>query len=220
VDFSRLKLEVYDLLGLVLPGFIIVAEGWILFRGWHAFLISLNQISGTGLTLLLLVSFGAGNVVQELGDFTVKLIKGNRYLRRGRDRFWDSADAQLVKNAIAAELGHPIPSPDAAFDYCLTKVGDRFVKRDLFVATSDLCRSLVVLSALAVVPAVRVISYDLNSFVKSSVSAVLLAGVLITVVLLMWRRMVRFRELSDITLFAVYLATTKDPARPLAERPT
>jgi hypothetical protein len=79
---------VYDLIGLILPGFLAGCEGWTLLRGWDAFLLAIGHMTGTGFTLWLLVSFGAGNVVQELGDFTIKSIKGKRYLRTGRDRFW------------------------------------------------------------------------------------------------------------------------------------
>lgn len=207
MDFSKLKLEVYDLLGLVLPGFLLVCEGWILFRGWHAFLLVLDQVTGTGLTLLLLVSFGAGNVVQELGDFTIKRIKGNRYLRRARDRFWESAEAELVKNAMKADLGHPITSADTAFDYCLTKIGDLFGKRDLFVATSDLCRSFAVLSLVALASAFwnEFRTFGLSEkFFGWAFGSLLACGILFA---LSWRRMVRFRELSDITVFHVYLAT-------------
>src|SRR5713226_7488739 len=116
MDFSKLKLDVYDLLGLILPGFLAVCEGWIFFCGWPAFLLGISQITGTGFTLLLLVSFGVGNAVQELGDFTIKRIKGERFLRSARDRFWVHADADLVKNAVEADLGHPISSVDTAFD--------------------------------------------------------------------------------------------------------
>lgn len=207
MDFSKLKLEVYDLLGLILPGFLAVCEGWILFRGSGAFLIGIRQMTGTEFTLLLLVSFGVGNAVQELGDFAIKRIKGKRHLQSARDRFWASSDADLVKNAINADLGHPITSVDTAFDYCLTKVGGRFGKRDLFVATSDLCRSLVVLSLLGLLPAFRIAFYDLHSLPHPWLTAAAFVVALLSVFLLMWRRMVRFRDLSEATVFRVYLAT-------------
>jgi len=207
VDFSKLKLEVYDLLGLILPGFLAVCEGWIFFYGWHAFLSGIVQMTGTRFTLLLLVSFGAGNAVQELGDFTIKRIKGERHLRGARDRFWASADADLVKNAIKADLGHSITSVDTAFDYCLTKIKDRFAKRDIFVATSDLCRSFVVLSVLALMPAFRIALYDLHALPHPRLAATAFVAALLVFFLLMWRRMIRFRDLSEITVFSVYMAT-------------
>jgi hypothetical protein len=131
MDFSKLKLEVYDLLGLLLPGLVLICEGWILFRGWHAFVEAINQITGTSFTLLLLVSFPTGNAVQELGDLIVKRIKGGRFLKAGRDTFWLTPEAELVRNKIKSELGQPATSADLAFDYCLTKVRDRFGKRDI-----------------------------------------------------------------------------------------
>jgi hypothetical protein len=212
VDFSKLKLEVYDFLGLIVPGLIAICEAWILLRGWHTFLLAVNQVSGTAFTLLLLFAFATGSVVQELGDFTVKLIKGKRYFRNARDRFWITPDADTVKNAINRELGHHITSVDTAFDYCLTKLKDRFGKRDLFVATSDLCRSSVVLSILAFAPALRVAFCDIQPFAKSCLAAAAFAAVLVAVSLLMWRRMVRFRELSETTVFRAYLATVNETA--------
>jgi hypothetical protein len=210
VDFSKLKLEVYDFLGLILPGLIAICEGWILLRGWQPFLAAINQLGATGFTLLLLFAFCIGNVVQELGDVTVKNLKGQRYFRSGRDRFWLTADAEVVRNSIKKDLGHQIESVDTAFDYCLTKLKDRFGKREIFLATSDLSRSFVVLSAVALAPLVRVAFYDLRPLANSCIVAALLIAVLATVSSVMWRRMVRFRELSEITVFRSYLALAKE----------
>ena len=217
MDFSKLKLEVYDLLGLILPGFLAVCEGWILFCGWHLFLLGIGQTTGTGLTLLLFVSFAVGNAVQEIGDFLVKLIKGKRYPRRGRDHFWASSDGDLVKNAIKTEVGHPIASVDTAFDYCLTKIKGRFEKRDSFVGISDLCRSLVVLCVFALLPALRIALYDRPGLTHPWAEAAAFVAVLLSVFLLMWRRMVRFRDLSEATVFRVYLATAIESQNAAAE---
>jgi hypothetical protein len=111
MDFSKLKLEVYDLLGLLLPGLVLICEGWILFRGWHAFVEAINQITGTSFTLLLLVSFPTGNAVQELGDLIVKRIKGGRFLKAGRDTFWLTPEAELVRTRSRANLGSLLPLP-------------------------------------------------------------------------------------------------------------
>jgi hypothetical protein len=210
VDFSKLKLEVYDFLGLLVPGLIAICEAWVLLRGWHAFLSAVSQMTGTAFTILLLFAFATGSIVQEIGHLTVNLIKGKRYLRSARDRFWLTLDAVAVKDAVNKQLGHHITSVDTAFDYCLTKLKDRFQKRDLFVATSDLCRSSVVLSILALAPAFRVAFRDIQPFAKSCLTAAAFAAVLLTVCLLMWRSMVRFRELSEITVFRAYLALVSE----------
>lgn len=87
MDFSKLKLEIYDLLGLLLPGLIALCEGWILLRGWPAFVASVRQLGATGFTLLLLIASALGHIVQELGDLAIKALKGKRYFRRARDQF-------------------------------------------------------------------------------------------------------------------------------------
>jgi hypothetical protein len=211
VDFSKLKLELYDFLGLILPGLIAISEGWISIRGWHAFVLAISQIGGTGLTLLLVFAFGIGNIIQELGDVTLKTVKGQRYFRRARDRFWLTTEAVIVRDAIEKAIGHDIPSIDTAFDYCLTRLRNRFSKRDMFLATSDLCRSFVVLSATALVPAMRIVFYDPHPLPNSYTAAATLIIVLVTVALLAWRRMLRFRELSETTVFRAYSAIVNEP---------
>jgi hypothetical protein len=209
LDFSKLKLDIYDLLGLILPGLLAIAEGWIVLRGWAAFILAMSRVSGTGLTLLLVFAFGLGQIIQEFGDVVIRFAKGKRYLRNSRDRFWISDEARLVKHAIKAELGHDIPSSDAAFDYCLTKLKGRFDKRDIFVATSDLCRSFVVLSVIGIVPACRISFHDIGPLDRSLKSLALLIALLVSAALLAWRRMVRYRALSEVTVFRAYLGVTK-----------
>jgi hypothetical protein len=209
LDFSKLKLDVYDFLGIILPGLISVAEGWILLRGWRHFVFSISHVSGAGLTLLLIFAFGVGHIAQECGDVVVKWTKGHRYLRRSRDSFWVTEEAKVVRHVIRLELGHEISSVDGAYDYCLTKLKGHFDKRDIFVATSDLCRSLVVLSILGVAPAARVAFCEVGPHFRSLEAFAAMLSVLAIVTVLAWRRMVRFRELSEATVFRAYLGVTK-----------
>ncbi len=212
MDISKWKLEIYDLLAIMLPGLIVIGEGWVLVRGWEAFAATITHLTGSGLTVLLLAAFGAGTLVQELSDFLVKSYKGDRFFRRGRDKFWSSKEADPVKAAINAQLGTTVASVDTAFDYCLTKLKGQFPKRDSFVAISDLCRSFAVLSLLGLVPAAcsAFRAYGLGQkFLAVSIAAILASLLLYW---LSWRRMVRFRELSETTVFRAYLATAKEPS--------
>jgi hypothetical protein len=83
---------------------------------------------------------------------------------------------------------------------------DRFAKRDMFLATSDLCRSLWLLAFLAFVPATRIAWEHFSPTCRYF--AVILGFVLFmfSVAWLSWKRMVRFRELSEGTVFRAYLA--------------
>lgn len=207
MDFSKLKLELYDFIGVMFPGLLAISEGWIVLRGWHAFVLVMNGISGTALTLLIVLAFGIGNIVQELGDVCVKGLKGKRFFQRARDTFWRTEQAQLVRDTIKRQFGQDILNVDAAFDYCLTKLKADFAKRDVFVATSDLSRSFVMLSALALVPAVRIAFYDIRPLSKSASTLVMFLLILVSISSLAWRRMVRFRGLSETTVFHAYLAT-------------
>ena len=212
MDISKWKLEIYDLLAIILPGLVVIGEGWVLVRGWEAFAATITHLTGSGLTVLVLAAFGAGTLVQELSDFLVKSCKGDRFFRAGRDKFWSSTEAEPVKAAIHTQLGTTVTSVDTAFDYCLTMLKGQFPKRDSFVATSDLCRSFAVLSLLGLVPATfsafRAYGLGLN-FLLACIAAVLASLLLYW---LSWRRMVRFRELSETTVFRAYLATVKEPS--------
>lgn len=216
MDLSKWKLDVYDLLAIILPGLIAIGEGWVLIRGWDSFCFAIAHLTATSLTLLLLASFAVGTLAQELGDFLVKLCMGDRFFRSGRDKFWASKKSEPVKAAIKTHLGTTV-SADAGFDYCLTKLRGQFPKRDLFVATSDLCRSFAVLSATGLAPALW------NEFhaagwgkkfaawaIGSLIASIILFG-------LSWRRMVRFRALSDVTVFNSYLAVVGEREETLSE---
>jgi hypothetical protein len=208
MDFSKLKLELYDFIGIMFPGLLAICEGWIMLRGWHVFVLAMNAISVTTLTLLLVLAFGIGNVIQELGEVSLTFLKGKRYFQRARDKFWVADEGQLVRDTITKEFGREIPSADMAFDYCLTKLGDRFSKRDVFVAISDLCRSFVILSALAIIPATRIAFCDIRPLSRSTWAFLIFVVTLAATSSLAWRRMVRFRALSDTTVFRAYLGIT------------
>lgn len=206
MDFSKLKLGIYDLLGVILPGLIAICEGWIFLRGWNAFVTSLNRLSGTGFTVLLLVSFIAGNLVEELGDSLTVLLMGERYFKKYRDSFWASAEAEPVKRAINKEVGSEIKSVDTAFDYCLTKLKNQFEKRNVFVATADLSRSAAILAVLALAPLGRFAVKHAALTCDYVLWLLAALGVVALTVYLSWRRMLRFRELSETTVFRAYLA--------------
>ncbi len=211
MDLSKLKIEIYDFLGLILPGLVAVCELWILVEGWSQAALSLANLGGTAFAILLIVSFGLGHLVQELGDALVKRARGKRFFRRGRDKYWLSEEATPIKALIADEIGHSIESPDEAFDYCLTNIGGQFPKRDIFLATSDLCRSLVVLAILAIAPLVRVIIAHSSNRLEFFLLLTASLSVLLVILCLSWTRMIRFRELSEVTVFRIYSATRRRP---------
>ena len=207
MDLSSLKLDIYDFLALIVPGFVAICELWIAIRGWHNFVLAFPGISATGFTALLIVSFGVGNLIQECGDLLVKRLKGPRYLKQGRDELWANEEGHLVARFIQQELGTPIPSVDAAFDYCLTRIGSAFPKRDVFLTISDLCRSFLVLTLFAFPAAMRVV-LDASAIRIEAVLWLLAASALVGVLwYLSWTRMGRFRKLSEVTVFRVYLAS-------------
>jgi len=134
MDFSKFKFEfeLYDILALLLPGFLLLCIGWVTLRGWHTFVVSLAGLSGTGFTALLLVSFPVGHLIQELGDAALKKIRGERCFKSGRDKFWGTEEGGNLRTLIAKEIGF-VPSVDGAFDFCLYSIKDNFTRRHAFL---------------------------------------------------------------------------------------
>jgi hypothetical protein len=217
VNLSSFKLGVYDFLGLVVPGMFVICEGWIAVRGWRQFAEALSGLRPVSFTVFLAGSFVVGHFIQELADWGVKRIKGPRFFKTGRDDVWGGVDGNSVKSAIWAESGLTLASVDSAFDYCLTRIGEAFSKRDVFVATSDFARSFIVLAVCGIAPAWRLASDQTHS---TSSFIVLLGGYVVLLILvaqLAWRRMVRFRYISDCGVFGAYLGSRPAKNAPMSE---
>jgi hypothetical protein len=218
MEISKLKLELYDLAAIILPGLFLIAEFVALFMGFQQLLSYARGFHGAELTLLLLCSFALGNLVQEAGDRLIKQLVGKRFFRQARDRFWASELKQNVCDKIVRLGGPANPSVDAAFDFCLTCLDGEFAKRDVFLAISDLSRSMWVLSILGMLPLARSVVYAYgwrNRSVVASEGAFLIA----ICAYLSWSRMVRFRELSESPVFHSFLARAikRDNADPKNE---
>ena len=207
MGLSNFKLGIYEFLGLMVPGMLLLCEGWIFVRGWGQFLLSLRDLNAAGFSMLAVVAFVLGHFVQELGDRCIKICRGERFFRQGRDRLWATDEAEPIKSAIWTECGLALGGADAAFDYCLTRIGDSFAKRDVFVATSDLCRSFLVLIVLALLPVSRLAFGYMGSVSESVLRAICYSALLALAARLAWTRMVRFRGMSETGVFRAYLGS-------------
>lgn len=219
MEVSKIKLEVYDLLGTIVPGLLTIALALIMVCGWSRAFLLMGHLTGTILTAALLGAFAVGQIIQEAADRLVKAIKGPRFLKAGRDSFWNSSEMALVREKIDRESGLQMDSVDTAYDFCLTCIEGRFSKRDTFVAISDLARSLWLLSLLAVLPTIQASVFPPANFRRGLLAC---CGVLSAAIfaLLAWSRMVRFRLLSDLTVFRVYLAVDNRRSSPSTESQT
>ena len=207
MTLSNLKLGIYEFLGLVVPGLLLLCQGWIFVRGWSQFARGLNGLSAAAFSILVITAFVLGHFVQELGDACIKMVRGKRFFRRERDKLWASTEAESIKSAIWAECGLALGDVDAAFDYCLTRIGDAFSKREVFIATSDLSRSFLVLTVCGVAPACR-LALDRARSVPGSVFLITCyVALLLLAARLAWTRMVRFRGMSETAVFHAYLGS-------------
>ena len=156
MDLSKLKIDAYDLLAVIVPGLLFICEVWITVRGWSSFSHAVITLNATALLLMILVAFAVGSVIQEAADTAIKKLTEERYFKRGRDKLWASPTGATVMARISKELGCAVESVDVAFDFCLTRVHSEFAKRDLFLAQSDFARSLVLISVVSSAPLVRI----------------------------------------------------------------
>jgi len=206
MDLSKVKVEVYDFLAVIVPGLFIIYEVWIALRGWARFAQGILGTTASGFTVFVLVAFAVGTLLQESADLLIKTFKGKRYLKASRDSLWESKTGDHVNARITKELGHPVQNVDVAFDYCLTKIQGSFSKRDLFVANSDFARGLILVSWVAIAPLVR-ITNDLHTRWQIHV-CLFFSGLILLFLIscLCWTRMNRFRDLSERPVFHAYLA--------------
>jgi len=218
MDLSKLKIEAYDVLALIIPGLLISCGLWLTVSGAELFGRQVSALNATTFALLLFVAFAVGHLVQEVGDAAIKILAGRRFFKAGRDRFWNSELGALLRRRIEADFGEQFPSVDPAFDFCLTRISGSFAKRDLFLANSDLCRSLLVVSALSPIPLIRLLSAHLVTMPKYQAIGLSLITAL-GVVMAAWLffvRMVRFRELSETPVFHAYLAISRQEGKATA----
>ena len=206
MDLSKLKVDVYDFLALIIPGLLAFAEIGISISGWSTFFARVAALSGTALTLILMLAFAGGHVIQEVSDAILKRIRGPRFFKGSRDAFWKTPEASSVKERIFGESGARLEAVDSAFEYCLAKVQVTFPKRDVFLATSDLCRALALLLLFSLVPLWRTVYCFNANLLHKHVLFGLLTVLFALLSWMSWRRMVRFREFTDAPVFRSYLA--------------
>ena len=153
----------------------------------------------------MLCSFALGNLVQEAGNRLLTAWKGKRFFKQARDEFWQSHDAELVRAKVRADSACKLGNVDSAFEYCLTRIAGKFLKRDVFLAISDFSRSLWLLALSAVLPLVRIVSIRPGTIQKWTTGAS--GGLLIALIAwLSWLRMMRFRAMSETPVFTTFLA--------------
>jgi hypothetical protein len=47
MDFSKVKVEVYDFLAVIVPGLLVICELWVTIRGWSRFALSISSLSAS-----------------------------------------------------------------------------------------------------------------------------------------------------------------------------
>ena len=205
MEVSKLKVELYDVAAIILPGVFFIIEVWATLFGMQSVAVAVKGLKGTELTVMLLCSFGVGNLVQEGSNALLTCTMGDRFFYAARDKFWSTEEGELVRAKIEREGSCKLSNVDSAFDYCLTRTAGKFAKRDVFMAISDFSRSLFLLSLLAVFPLYRSVLYAYGTRLRVEMSILYLLIISITA-WLSWARMLRFRRYSDKPVFTTFLA--------------
>lgn len=164
------KLNVYDILGSVIPGGVFLTGIGFLFQ-YRGIDIPDKVISGlTGTTVFLVVSYFLGQVIQGLGKLyeSVWLVRrwggmpSVRFLRP-EDAHYSATMKELLWDAVRKDIGIELPREgqpsketdrlrQEAFNLCYSRVIDRGVAKfaPTMNATYGLFRGLVVVSILCV----------------------------------------------------------------------
>lgn len=209
MDLSKLKIELYDFLGLLIPGISLMALICFAVVGWKELFALVHGLNGPTITAILFAGFAFGHFVQECSDWAIKKITNKRFFKQWRDELWASPEGDTLRRALHADGAGDL-DVDAAFDFCLTKSQSVFAKREGFIATSDFCRAMVTIGIFSVIPLGRAI-YDISTATSTrafgAVCGVLAISLWCTA---FWRRMLRFRRLSEEPVFRAYLSQRQD----------
>ena len=206
MNFSELKLGLYDIFGFVVPGFLVICEIWVSVTGWPRFVTGISGLNGAAMTVLLFASVAVGPIVQELADTAIKRLKSDRFFKATRDEIWKSPFGREIEKKLERETGIVPPNVDDAYEMCFSLVSDRATRHDLFLAQSAMARSLLVVSVLFVLPAATAIAkLSFDPLVKIAAFTGLFA-VCCLIVRLCWTRMCRFRKLAIQSVFQSYMA--------------
>lgn len=114
MELTKLKIELYDIAAIVIPGIFCLAEVWAALFGGQSLLHFLHDLKGTELTLVVLCSFALGNLVQEAGNRLLTAWKGNRFFKQARDVFWKTHDGELVRAKVKADSACELSNVDSA----------------------------------------------------------------------------------------------------------
>ena len=207
MDVSKLKLDVYDIFGVIIPGLLVICEIWIALRGWTPFIVGLSALSATGITMLVFASFAVGPLVQEIADSLIKAwTKNSRFFKLRRDQIWNSPLGPEIRRKLEIETGISPTGADVAFDMCFALMPDQAARHDLFLAQSAMARSLLFVSFFSALPmGINIAHFPsaLSVRIGMAFAFCLIVGLIARVC---WTRMLRFRALSQAAIFHGYLA--------------
>jgi hypothetical protein len=210
MKLSDLELSAYDLVVIILPGCICIAEVGITVYGLVPFWEWASNISLSAAAILALTAFGVGHLINQAAYEFAVLLRGPRVIRRGRDIYWQK-NAPMIRSRLLKV--HKVETPggekhvcDRTFNHCLTVIGSAFEKRKVFTLVSALSLSLWLLSVTALIPVVRIfyLRYpDWQSHIYGflALSVMCLAGSFFA-----WRRCQLYSDLADVTVFHIFEA--------------
>lgn len=211
VDKVLDKLGIYDLIGVLLPGVIASAISLIIDEALLQF--GMNQYLNTdNLLVFLIISYFVGVVLQELGSILMKCCYGGEKLLKkalnpldnSRERIpkqeWELI-ISYVKEKMALEEQ---PSLSLVYNYCKNSGGNStLADKDHSVAAMS--RSMAVYFALLSLFFLGILCIE-----KEVCVACYLCGA-VTMMILMWKRSVRFYIIRYIRIMrAYYYQSVKD----------
>ncbi len=72
MDSFQIQLGIYDLLSVLVVGFLAICVGWITLRGSTEFLSRVNSLCTQSIILLFLAAIAVGGLAQEIGQVATR----------------------------------------------------------------------------------------------------------------------------------------------------
>jgi len=116
MDLSKLKMEAYDLLAVILPGLILIFQAWITIRGWAPFAISIASMSGSAFLVLILMFLPWAKLFRSQGISRLRRSKA-RFFRQTRDKLGASKTGEHIRERIRTDTGHELENVAVTFDF-------------------------------------------------------------------------------------------------------
>ena len=81
MKFRNFEASTYDLLGYLLPGFLVISEIFVFFEGFNALITKIVELSNVEIIFLIISSYMAGHLVQSFSNVLEQIFSKIKFLK-------------------------------------------------------------------------------------------------------------------------------------------